>query len=66
MFSKIILTCNLLAKELKEAANVTISVIKGLVSQGAVSELETVLRDIPYAELDPCLPSKKAHICPKG
>ena len=45
-------------KELKEAANVTISVIKGLVSQGAVTELESP-RDIPYAELDPCLPSKK-------
>ena len=45
-------------KELKEAANVTISVIKGLASQGAVTELESP-RDIPYAELDPCLPSKK-------
>jgi len=29
-----------------------------MVSQGAVTELESP-RDIPYAELDPCLPSKK-------
>ena len=46
------------AKELKEAANVSISVIKGLVSQGAISELETP-RDIPYSKLDPYFPSKK-------
>lgn len=44
-------------KELAEAAGVTPSVIKGLVKTGAVVEEKTP-RDMPYAPLDPSLPSK--------
>jgi len=46
------------AKELTESAKVSISVIKGLVLQGAVLELESP-RDLPYAQLDPFSPSQK-------
>ena len=46
------------AKELTESAKVSISVIKGLVLQGAVLELESP-RDLPYAQLDPFFPSQK-------
>ncbi|WP_099591574.1 primosomal protein N' [Amylibacter kogurei] len=43
--------------ELAQMAGVTPSVIKGLVKQGVIVELETP-RDVPYAKLDPSLPSK--------
>ena len=46
------------AKELTESAKVSISVIKGLVSQGVILELESP-RDLPYAQLDPFFPSQK-------
>ena len=46
------------AKELTESAKVSISVIKGLVSQGVILELESP-RDLPYAKLDPFFPSQK-------
>jgi len=46
------------AKELTESAKVSISVIKGLVLQRAVLELESP-RDLPYAQLDPFSPSQK-------
>jgi primosomal protein N' (replication factor Y) len=45
-------------KEVAEMAGVTPSVIKGLVSQGAVEEVDTP-RDTPFLPLDPDLPSKK-------
>ncbi|MFT5868352.1 MAG: primosomal protein N' (replication factor Y) [Paracoccaceae bacterium] len=45
-------------KEVAEMAGVTPSVIKGLVSQGAVDEVDTP-RDTPFLPLDPDLPSKK-------
>lgn len=45
------------ARELAEMAGVTPSVVKGLVKQGAVAELETP-RDVPYPELDPEHPAK--------
>ncbi len=44
-------------KELAEEAGVTSSVIKGLVKQGAVDEVDTP-RDTPYRRLDPAIPSK--------
>ena len=44
-------------KELSEEAGVTSSVVKGLVQQGAVDELDTP-RDVPYRRLDPGLASK--------
>ncbi len=44
-------------KELSEEAGVTSSVIKGLVKQGAVDEVDTP-RDTPYRRLDPAIPSK--------
>ncbi|SLN58121.1 Primosomal protein N' [Roseovarius gaetbuli] len=44
-------------KELSDQAGVTSSVVKGLVSQGAVREEDTP-RDMPFAHLDPDLPSK--------
>ncbi|MEO0358887.1 MAG: primosomal protein N', partial [Pseudomonadota bacterium] len=44
-------------KELAEAADVTPSVVKGLVKAGAVLEQATP-RDLPFAHLDPNLPSK--------
>jgi primosomal protein N' (replication factor Y) len=44
-------------KELAEAADVTPTVVKGLVKQGAVLEEDTP-RDLPYARLDPDLPGK--------
>jgi len=44
-------------KELANAADVTPSVIKGLVAQGVVSE-EHAPRDLPFPPLDPALPSK--------
>ena len=46
------------AHELKEEAGVSLSVIKGLVAQNAIIELETP-RDTPYPNLDPFYPSKK-------
>lgn len=46
------------ASELAQMAGVTSSVIKGLVKQDAVLELESP-RDVPYAELNPNLPSKE-------
>ncbi|MDA8802460.1 primosomal protein N' [Amylibacter sp.] len=46
------------AKELTESAKVSISVIKGLVSQGVILELESP-RDTPYAHLDPFFTSQK-------
>ena len=45
-------------KEVAEMAGVTPSVIKGLVIQGAVEEVDTP-RDTPFLPLDPDLPSKK-------
>jgi primosomal protein N' (replication factor Y) len=45
-------------KELAEMAGVTPSVVKGLVSQGAVREEESP-RDLPYPPLDPDLPGKE-------
>ncbi|MBT3142667.1 primosomal protein N' [Falsiruegeria litorea] len=44
-------------KELAEAADVTSSVVKGLVKQGVVRE-EDSPRDLPFPKLDPELPSK--------
>lgn len=44
-------------KELAEMAGVSASVIKGLVAQGAVAE-EQSPRDLPFAALNPDLPSK--------
>ncbi|MEP5152887.1 DEAD/DEAH box helicase, partial [Planktotalea sp.] len=44
-------------KELSEAAGVTSSVVKGLVKLGAVHEEDTP-RDLPFARLDPEMPSK--------
>ncbi|QUJ75344.1 primosomal protein N' [Sulfitobacter albidus] len=44
-------------KELAEMADVTSSVVKGLVAQGVVRE-EDSPRDLPFARLDPSLPSK--------
>ena len=44
-------------KELAEAAGVSASVVKGLVAQGVVDE-EDSPRDMPFARLDPALPSK--------
>jgi len=44
-------------KELSDLAGVTSSVVKGLVSQGAVREEDTP-RDMPFARLDPSLPAK--------
>ncbi|WP_417733725.1 primosomal protein N' [Roseovarius sp.] len=44
-------------KELSDQAGVTASVVKGLVAQGAVREEDTP-RDMPFARLDPDLPSK--------
>ncbi len=43
--------------ELAERADVTASVVKGLVKQGAVLE-EDSPRDLPFTPLDPSLPSK--------
>jgi len=45
-------------KELSDEAGVTASVIKGLVKQGAVDEVDTP-RDTPYRRLDPALASKE-------
>ncbi|MGJ5619374.1 primosomal protein N' [Sulfitobacter sp. MF3-043] len=45
-------------KELAEMAGVTPSVVKGLVGQGAVFE-EDSPRDVPFAPMDPDLPSKE-------
>ena len=45
-------------KELAEMAGVGTSVVKGLVAQGAVAE-EQSPRDLPFAPLDPSLPSKE-------
>ncbi len=45
------------SRELAEMADVTPSVVKGLVKQGALREEETP-RDLPYPHLDPDLPSK--------
>ena len=45
-------------KELAEMAGVTSSVVKGLVKQGVVFE-EDSPRDLPYARMDPDLPSKE-------
>ncbi|MEL6954183.1 MAG: primosomal protein N' [Pseudomonadota bacterium] len=44
-------------KELAEQAGVSSSVVKGLVAQGAVAELDAP-RDAPYRPLDPTLPGK--------
>jgi primosomal protein N' (replication factor Y) len=44
-------------KELSETAGVTSSVVKGLVKLGAVREEDTP-RDLPFARLDPTMPSK--------
>ncbi|MFC3059196.1 primosomal protein N' [Paenirhodobacter populi] len=43
--------------ELAQLAEVTPNVVKGLVAQGAVSEIEEP-RDLPYPTLDPTLPGK--------
>ncbi len=43
--------------ELADSAGVTSSVVKGLVKLGSVHEVETP-RDLPFAPLDPDLPSK--------
>ena len=43
--------------ELADAANVTSSVVKGLVKLGAVAE-EATPRDVPFPRLDPMLPGK--------
>jgi primosomal protein N' (replication factor Y) len=48
---------SLTLKELSDEAGVTSSVIKGLVKQGAVDEVDTP-RDTPYRRLDPAIPSK--------
>ncbi|WP_299416056.1 primosomal protein N' [uncultured Sulfitobacter sp.] len=45
-------------RELAEMAGVTTSVIKGLVKQGVVLEHDSP-RDLPFARLDPDLPSKE-------
>ncbi|EEB83589.1 primosomal protein N' [Roseobacter sp. GAI101] len=45
-------------KELAEMAGVTSSVIKGLVAQDAVIEQDSP-RDVPFARMDPTLPSKE-------
>ncbi len=45
-------------KELAEMAGVTASVVKGLVTQGAVRE-EDSPRDTPFGRMDPDLPSKE-------
>ncbi|MFK7765433.1 MAG: primosomal protein N' [Roseobacter sp.] len=45
-------------KELAEIADVGTSVVKGLVTQGAVLE-EDSPRDLPFARLDPHMPSKE-------
>ena len=45
-------------KELAEMAGVGTSVVKGMVAQGAVHE-EQSPRDLPFARLDPELPSKE-------
>lgn len=45
-------------KELAELSGVTASVIKGLVTQGAVAE-EDSPRDLPFPPMDPDLPSKE-------
>jgi|TARA_B110000971_G_scaffold221423_1_gene268472 primosomal protein N' (replication factor Y) len=45
-------------KELAEAAEVTTSVVRGLVKLGAVAEHATP-QDMPFPMLDPSLPSKK-------
>ena len=45
-------------KELAEMAGVGTSVVKGMVAQGAVFE-EQSPRDLPFARLDPSLPSKE-------
>ena len=45
-------------KELAEMAGVGTSVVKGMVAQGAVFEEESP-RDLPFARLDPELPSKE-------
>lgn len=45
-------------KELAEMAGVGTSVVKGLVAQNAVAE-ENSPRDLPFARLDPALPSKE-------
>lgn len=45
-------------KELAEMAGVGTSVVKGMVAQGAVFEEESP-RDLPFARLDPELPSKQ-------
>ncbi len=44
-------------KELADAADVTSSVVKGLVKLGAVAEVQTP-RDTPFPRLDPNLPGK--------
>jgi len=44
-------------KELSDEAGVTSSVVKGLVKQGAVDEIDTP-RDTPYRRLDPAFASK--------
>ncbi|WP_108257863.1 primosomal protein N' [Mangrovicoccus ximenensis] len=44
-------------KELSDEAGTSSSVIKGLVEQGAVAEIEAP-RDTPYPALDPALPGK--------
>lgn len=46
------------AKELSDLAEVTPSVVKGLVKQGALREEETP-RDLPYPPLDPARPGKQ-------
>ncbi|MDB6176710.1 primosomal protein N' [Paracoccus sp. Z330] len=43
--------------ELAQLAGVGASVVKGLVSQGALAEIQAP-RDMPYARLDPSLPGK--------
>lgn len=48
-------------KELSEAAGVTSSVVKGLVKLGAVFEQDTP-KDLPFARLDPSLPSKELAV----
>ncbi len=45
-------------KELAEMSGVTASVIKGLVTQGAVLEQDSP-RDLPFMRMDPSLPSKE-------
>ncbi|WP_410218075.1 primosomal protein N' [Paracoccus sp. (in: a-proteobacteria)] len=45
------------ASELAQLAGVGISVVKGLVAQGALAEIEAP-RDLPYPRLDPTLPGK--------